>query len=339
MRRFALLLLSLSMAAPALAGPRAVPIEPIHDFELVAKGDVLVHDFAIRNDGDEPLEIQSVRPACGCTVADFDEVIAPGQTGRIHAEVDTTDFYGPISKSIAVFTNDTENAKLQLVVRAKVMAYLNADPSYARFLYVQQEPTQPVSQLIWAEDSFPLEVLDVQVNPDEPSRRAKKVDVEFRAASAEERREGVEGPQWVVDINLRADATVGPLREEVVVVTNHPKQRTAIIPVSGFVRPRQHITPMEVDFGPLQGDALPLRRSLAFTNFITDRIRVTKIDTGIQGLSAEVENSDERPGHRFRLLLELGPSLPKGEFDTVIRIHTSDAKNPIIELPVKGVVI
>ena len=110
MRRSVHLLLWLSMvAAPALAGPRAVPIAPIHDFEVVAKGEVLVHDFEIRNDGDEPLLIENVRPACGCTVADFDKQIAPGQTGRIHAEMETTDFYGPISKSIAVYTSDVEN--------------------------------------------------------------------------------------------------------------------------------------------------------------------------------------------------------------------------------------
>ena len=332
MRRFALTLLLLSLAAPALAGPKAVPIEPIHDFQVVAKGEVLIHNFEIRNDGDQPLRIENVRPACGCTVAKFDETIAPGKIGRIHAEVETVDFFGPISKSIAVYTNDNENPKLQLVVRAKVMAYLSAEPSYARFLYVQHEPTQPVRQLIWAEDGHPLKVLDVKT-------KSQKIYVEYREAKAEERKEGIEGPQWLVDVNVKKDAQIGPLREEVEVITDHPKQRTAVIPVSGFVRPRQHITPMEVDFGPLQGDALPLRRSLAFTNFITDRIRVTKIDTGIQGLTAEVENSDDRPGHRFRLLLELGPGLPKGEFDTVIKIHTSDDKNPVIELPVKGVVI
>ncbi|MDA8017484.1 MAG: DUF1573 domain-containing protein [Thermoanaerobaculia bacterium] len=333
MRRSALSLLLLSMVAiPALAGPRAVPIEPIHDFDVVAKGEVLVHDFEIRNDGDQPLMIENVRPACGCAVAKFDKSIPPGKIGRIHAEVDTLDFFGPISKSIAVYTNDVENPKLQLVVRAKVMAYISAEPSYARFLYVQQEPVQPVQQLIWAEDDHPLDVVDVKTD-------SQKIFVDYRPARADERREGVEGPQWIVNVNLRDNAQVGPLREEVKVITNHPKQRSAVIPVSGFVRPRQHITPMEVDFGPLQGDALPLRRSLAFTNFITDRIRVTKIDTGIEGLSAEVTDSEERPGHRFRLLLELGPDLPRGEFDTVIRIHTSDAKNPVIELPVKGVVI
>lgn len=333
MRRFALSLFLFSMAAaPALAGPRAVPIEPIHDFDLVAKGEVLNHDFEIRNDGDAPLEIESVRPACGCTVAEFDKSIAPGKTGRIHAKVDTTDFYGPISKSIAVYTSDPENPKLQLVVRAKVMAYINADPAYARFLYVQQEPTQPVSQLIWSEDGHPLKILDVKTN-------SRKIYVDYHLAEEGERREGVDGPQWVVDINIKENAQVGSLKETVEVITDHPKQRSATIPVSGFIRPRQHITPMEVDFGPLQGDALPLRRSLAFTNFITDRIRVTKIDTGVKGLSAEVTDSDERPGHRFRLLLELGPELPKGEFDTVIKIHTSDDKNPVIELPVKGLVI
>lgn len=333
MRRFAPLLLLFSMlSAPALAGPKAVPIEPILDFDIVARGEVLTHDFQIRNDGDAPLQIENVRPACGCTVAQYDEVIAPGKVGKIHAEVDTTDFYGPISKSIAVYTNDPDNPKLQLVVRAKVMAYINADPGYARFLYVQHEPTQPVKQLVWSEDGHPLKILEVK-------SASKKVDIDFRPATDEERRDDTEGPQWIVSIEVKGNAQIGALRENIEIITDHPKQRAAIIPVSGFVRPRQHITPMEVDFGSLQGDALPLRRSLAFTNFITDRIRVMKVDTGVDGLTAEVTDSDEQPGHRFRLLLELGPNLPKGVFDTVIKIHTTDDKNPVIELPVKGVVI
>lgn len=333
MRRFAPFLFLLSLVAvPALAGPKAVPLEPIHDSDIVAKGEVITHDFEIRNDGDAPLQIENVRPACGCTVASFDKVIAPGKIGKIHASVDTTDFFGPISKSIAVYTSDQENPKIQLVVRAKVMAYINADPGYARFLYVQREPTQPVTQRVWSEDGHPLKVLDVKTT-------SKKVSVAFHQATEEERVAQVKGPQWLIEIEVLPNAEVGPLREEIEVITDHPKQRVSMIAVSGFVRPRQFITPPEVDFGSLQGDALPLRRSLAFTNFITDRIRVMKIDTGVAGLKAEVTDSEDRPGHRFRLMLELSPDLPKGEFDTVIKIHTTDDKNPIIEVPVKGVVI
>ena len=101
------LLLALSLlplaAAPVSAEgkPVALPLEPIKNFDIVAKGEVLEHSFEIRNDGVADLEISDVRPACGCTVAKFDRVVAPGAVGKVYAELDTSDFAGPISKSIA----------------------------------------------------------------------------------------------------------------------------------------------------------------------------------------------------------------------------------------------
>ena len=40
--------------------------------------------FEIANDGDQPLEITEVRPSCGCTVAEFDKVIEPGEHRHGH---------------------------------------------------------------------------------------------------------------------------------------------------------------------------------------------------------------------------------------------------------------
>ena len=59
-------------------------------------------DFEIRNDGPVELLISDVHPTCGCTVASFDASIAPGAVGKIHAEIDTVDFSGPIAKTITV---------------------------------------------------------------------------------------------------------------------------------------------------------------------------------------------------------------------------------------------
>ncbi|TNF72802.1 MAG: DUF1573 domain-containing protein, partial [Acidobacteria bacterium] len=53
------------------AEPRAVVPETIKDFGTVQRGDRLAHRFVIRNDGDAILEITEVKPACGCTVAEF----------------------------------------------------------------------------------------------------------------------------------------------------------------------------------------------------------------------------------------------------------------------------
>ena len=70
--------LLIAAAASAAGTPKIVAAEPIKDAGTVAKGDKIVHDFAIRNEGDAVLEITNVQPACGCTVAEFDiEAVDP----------------------------------------------------------------------------------------------------------------------------------------------------------------------------------------------------------------------------------------------------------------------
>ncbi|MEL7061150.1 MAG: DUF1573 domain-containing protein [Acidobacteriota bacterium] len=334
MRRSSIALLVLLLAptlAFAQATPRAVPVEPIADFEIVPRGEQIEHVFQIRNQGEASLEITSVRPACGCTVVDFDRSIAPGEIGGVRAKLDTTDFFGAISKSIAVFTNDPENPKVTLVMKAKVQPFIGALPGYARFNYVQGEPVRPISQILWSEDATDMEVVEV-LDPYD------FVDIQYRPATDEERNRDKPGKQWRVDINLQPNAPVGALREYVQIRTDHPKQQIVRIPLSGFVRPRSHVTPTELDFGQLDGEALPLRRTLHFTNFATNGIEVTGIETG-DGLDLAVEPSDKQPGHRFKLRLTVGESMPKGAFDTTIKLQTSDPQKPVIEIPVKGTVI
>lgn len=334
-RHLLFLSLALSLAVAAFAqsgGPRAMPVEPIKDFDIVPKGDVIQHEFLIKNEGDAPLEITDVKPACGCTVARYDKTIAPGATGKVSAKVKTSDFAGPISKSIAVFTNDNNNPKLQLVVRAKIQPYISIYPGYARYNYVQGEDPGRVPQVVWAADDEPMKVLDIKSPYD-------YLEVSYRLLDKEEHIAKGGDTQYRVEVTLKPDAPVGPLRAHVELEIDHPKQKSVQIPISGFVRPRQHITPDALDFGPLQGDSLPMGRTLNFTNFATQGIEVTGIDTGIEALTAEVEPKEGQEGHRFKLKLTLGSEMPKGAFDTVLTIHTSDAKKPTIELPIKGSIL
>ena len=78
----AALLVAASLLAadtPAKAGkPKATIAEPIKDVGTVPKGEKIIHDFVIKNEGDADLQITNVQPACGCTVAEFDKLIKPG---------------------------------------------------------------------------------------------------------------------------------------------------------------------------------------------------------------------------------------------------------------------
>ena len=314
--------------------PLAAPVEPIKDFDVITKGEVIVHEFEIKNEGTAPLEITDVRPACGCTIARYDKTIAPGQIGRVKARVETDNFAGPISKSIAVFTNDNANPKIQLVVKAKIKPYIAMVPGFARYNYVQGEPSSPIYQNLWADDGTDVNVISAKA----PYSHLK---VSYREATEEEfdpKGEG-KGKQWRFEFHLDPASPVGALRDYVEIKVDHPKQKVLKIPVSGFVRPRQHITPADVDFGNLESTGLPLRRTLHFTNFITDTIELTKIETDIDGLSAEIKSGDRDPGYRFKLVLTVGPEMPKGKFASTVKIHTTDEQNPIIELPVRGSIL
>ena len=337
MRRFTLVLLALVMvAAPMITfaegQPRAQPLEPVKDFEIVPKGNKIHHVFEIKNDGDAALELTDVKPACGCTVAEFDRLIEPGAVGQVKTTVETDNFNGPIAKTIAVFTNDPENPKIQLVVKAEIKPFLGVFPGYARYSYVQDEEMGVINQILWAEDGKDIEVLEVK----SPYPHMKVV---HRVATEAERKAEFPGKQWHFELHLDTQSPVGALRDYIEVTTNHPQQSSLRIPLSGFVRPRQHVTPQEIDLGVLDGGELPLKRVLAFTSFIKKGIEVTKVDTGFEALMIEANMTGRKDGHRFELKLTVDPAMPKGEFEGTIKIHITDEKNPVVEIPVKGKVI
>lgn len=326
---------SLLLASPTQKSVADGPVlevpEPVHDFGRVAKGDIISHDFEIRNTGTEPLEIRRVTPDCGCTVTRYDRIIAPGASGKIHAEIDTSTLMGATSRAIQVFTNDTEKPLLHLTFKAQVVPSLKVTPGYARYQVVHGE-TEPgiVRQTIWAADDEPFQV----VSAESP---LPYLTTRFWKASEEERHDApdAEGDQWIVELELAYnEAPVGPLVQMVEVRTTHPEQKRLQIPVSGFVRPAMWATPAEVDFGEVE---LEKTRgfSLVVQNFLAEEIEITEVTSGLEGLEAEVLPIDE--GRKFTVRCVIDPDeTPKGPFSTTLKIKTSAEKAPVLEVPLRG---
>jgi hypothetical protein len=322
----------LLVAATVLAAgkPKAVVAEPIKDVGTVATGEKITHDFVIRNDGDAVLEITNVQPACGCTVAQFDKTIAPGQTGKVHAVVDTTTFNGPISKGVSVFTNDPDTPQIELTIRAKVEPYIAVKPGYARYITVQGEPLEgSIAQTLYATDGTSIDVTGV----DSPW---PYLHVTYREAKPEERVGEAKGKQWKIEMKLSNDAKVGPLSDYVTVHTNHPQQKIVQIPVSGFVRPVIAVTPPVADFGQIELKE-PLRRALNIRNFATEPIKVTGVEQNLKGMEAKIEPLEE--GREYQVRIVLNPGLGKGPFNGKLTIHTDSPKAPLVEVELKGTVL
>ncbi len=317
-------------AAPA-AGPKIVATDSMKDVGKVAKGEKIKLDFEVKNQGTAELVIQEVRPSCGCTVASFDSKVAPGASGKIHVEVDTVDFAGPIAKTITVLSNDAGTPRLTLTVKAKVEPQIDVFPGYARYIYVQDHEPGALKQWVWSDSYEDFKVLGV-------TSPYKFIQATFHEAKPEERRAEVPAAwkQWIVETTIEPNAEVGALREFLVVKTNHPKQPEVRIPITGFVRPVMSVTPYVADFGSLQMNESGRDLSLVLVNFGDPAIEVKKVTTAVPGVEATIKPIEA--GRRYEIKLALTPKMPKGKIDGVVKIETTSTKTPIVEVPLRGTV-
>lgn len=317
-------------AAPAAPAPKLVPVEAIRDVGKVAKGEKVKVDFELRNDGPVELVITDVHPTCGCTVASFDARIAPGAVGRIHAEMDTVDFSGPIAKTLTVLSNDPVQPRVMLTIKARVEPQVNAFPGYARFVFVQHQPPVTVKQWLWAENFADLRILAVKSPYD-------FVRVAFRPATADERRPDAPGVnQWIVETTIQPEAEVGALRDFLVVETNHPKQKELRLAVTGFVRPLLSATPAVADFGALDLVAAAQDLSLVVVNFGEAAIEIAKVSVSVPGVESTIQPIEA--GRRWEVKLKLTGKMPKGRTDATVTIETTSTLQPELQVPLRGTV-
>ena len=319
-------------AAPAAAQeskPAIDVVEKVKDFGMVAKGETLKAVFEVRNTGTAPLEITSVRPTCGCTVASFDKTIPPGGTGKIEADVDTTAFTGPIAKSILVFSNDQANNQINLVVRAEVRSFVEVLPrNLLRLNVLQGEPATEKVTLVSADGSaFAVTAVDAGGGP---------YQVEFRELAEKERLPERKGQQWEVKVTVPADAPEGLLSHKLVVKTTQPKAPEVTLQVSGVVRPIVQVVPAEINFGTIGGDAPVGRNVILINNRQGTQLELSKLEIDNPQFAHEL--IPLQAGQRFQVAVTMKAGTPKGAQKATLTITTNDPSRKVITVPIQATV-
>lgn len=341
-----LLVLSLALTAPfavaqekastdAAKGPHLSLTEPIKDFGTVPKGQKLDWSFVVHNTGTSDLEILAAKPGCGCTVADFDKIIKPGQTGKVTAHVDTTNFAGPIAKAVTLETNDAGTPNAQLTITAIVKPYVDAFPAgFVRFNMLQGDVDKQ-TLTIFSEDEAPFEIVKV-----ESPQEWIKVDYK-KAEGSDIQKIGRSGQnQYKFDVTVGGpDVRVGPLAEKIHIVTNSKFQPDYWVSVSGVVRPTYRVDPTAVNFGDVAPtDSAATRVIMLRSNDLKtpERFVVSKVESGVAGVTAAVKPTDKKG--EFELTLQVAKDAKPGALDGTVLVHTNDSVKPLVTIPVKGMV-
>ena len=76
--------------------------------------------FTVKNTGDKPLIISSVKASCGCTTPEWSQdPILPGKTAQIKVGYNTN-INGAFTKIIEVFSNDPANSRTVINIKGVV---------------------------------------------------------------------------------------------------------------------------------------------------------------------------------------------------------------------------
>lgn len=80
--------------------------QEMHDFGDIPKGIPATYEFTFTNTTKETILITSVKPACGCTAANYTKTpIKPGEKGMVAATFNAASA-APFQKSVTVMTNE-----------------------------------------------------------------------------------------------------------------------------------------------------------------------------------------------------------------------------------------
>ncbi len=130
-------------------GPAVAVDQPTHDFGRVTEGDKISHVFTIRNGGDAPLVVESVKTSCGCTAAVIkDKTVPPGGRTEVRLTVDTTNRTGQQHKTADVLTNDPKTPRARLEIQADVVPQLAFDQPFVRLTGRRGETTRLKAWLV-----------------------------------------------------------------------------------------------------------------------------------------------------------------------------------------------
>ena len=304
------------------AGPAVIFAEnPIHDFGEKWIGPALEHTYVIHNKGKSTLEISSVRPSCGCTVAGkYPNKIAPGEKGEFPFKIQSKKLRGKYEKSIKVYSNDPDTPELQLKLKGVCKRYVDVVPTNAYFGKITtDEPRE--------------NVLKVTNNTDEPFEvsLSKAEDGRFKFELVETQK----GKEYELHVKIDPPFSPGSLRGPTNLITNAEAQKEIRIGATARVPERLEVQPPSIVISPARVKDRGYSRPIRFTNYGPNPVKILGATADDEKIGLAVKERTDGKAYTINVEMPAGWTPPAG--GRTITLKTNDPDKPTITIPVTTV--
>lgn len=318
-----------SSTAPA---PRLFVEKRTKELGALLEGDIVTVSWTLENRGTADLTIDRTNAACGCTVVklrDEEKVIKPGGSLDLKVEFNTTGRYGEQNKEINVFSNDPLEPTLKLGFQSQVEQLYSADPTSVVNLRVLRRGET---------GQKPLELLPVGGRGE---LTITQIDVEgggvIAVKSEPFEKNGQKGAR--VFFTLSDGAALGPISETATVKFRvGDLEREKAFSIRGEIVGDLTWLPKVVD---ATRQASVAGKSLAPVKVSSTDERPFRILKASGGplISVNVApGKTAKTGTEYSVQVSLSEDAQPGPFGTMLRIETDSLDQPVVEVPVYGII-
>jgi hypothetical protein len=318
-----------AQGAPAEKAPKAVVDEMKTNVGDILEMQNVEYTFTIKNEGNAELQILSVKPSCGCSVADFDEVIAPGKSGMVHITIDGKKVgAGPFDKNFMVKTNDPDNAQFMLAVEGTVVKAMEFSREL-RWAGFADEPFK-LESFITVTLPSPMNITgahwdDSGVAKGLPDKIGVKLDTIER------------GKKYKLTVWKKADLAPESIVSSIVLTTDYPKLKERIVPVALTIMNDVELHPQKLYYGEMvipPGATKGFDRTFNVIAARGDSLKILGAVSSREDMTVKIQ--ELMPGRSFRGTVLVRPSSKSEQYNGTITISTNYPNYKEIVLDVVG---
>lgn len=295
---------------------------PTHDFGTLPQMESVEHIFRIKNVGNLPLEILDVDPSCTCEkVALKKNIIPPGGATELKVRYRGSTNSGKTRVAVYLETNDPDEPEVVVSLFGIVNGIAGVYPGHFNLGNIGQEESIRQSFVIFPR-TYGHKLTVKSVRSTSPLIKTKL--------------QKVRGKDILARVNFEIHRLpMGPFRETITVTTDAEKYSEIHVGIEGTVVGECVTEPNQFFMGFLQIDT-PVRRTVTVENHGKADLDILKVENRLPFLEVKVVAIE--PGKKYQIEATCTPTTaaPKSIRD-VVRIHTNSKKQPLLEVPVYGV--
>ena len=291
-----------------------------YDFGKALGGSQIKHTFTIKNVGQKPLKIFSVKETCTCTatVVSQDEIPANG-IGSISAVLTVPSGNETVEESLLVLTNDPTQGVLTLTLKGQAFVPLTTFPE--RLAIGNQKPLQKqLTKRVSLHLADEVQVLGV------------RTDSEHLKATLEK---GTDEAFFYVNVQLLPTQPVGKFSHNLLIhYTYHGQQTTHNVIAFGQVLGELYVAPNRLFFGMIKEPSV-VSKKITISTHDGQPFQITSAKSSAKGVVANVAKDES--GTRYEITISIAPTAKPGELSGDIVVKTSSSVQPTLRVPFFGI--